>query len=312
MIKNILSIILVLLFILLIPPKTTSYEAFDGNYTYKQNNEIDENPADKISTDEEVLLILDFSKSMNEPLGDTKRYILLIDTINSILRQIPKTTKIGMRIFGLGSTVDLKTFNSNKQRYEIFCTASKLIIPINSNNNSLISDKLSQAQPRGATPIYYSLKQAIEGSDFNSVNSKKRIILVTDGRENCGGDPCMYIKSVMQKRKDITIDVIGITLNKNDYSQLSCISDSAKGNFYTVDNADNFKNVFRNAFSFIPADKMAQNTENNFDTGFSNENYTPPKPQIKLDYDTSVKFPPTQLPKHSIIKYNNYAFEFDI
>ncbi len=312
MIKNTLGIILIFLFLIIVPQKTTSYEAFDGNYTYNQNNEIDENLGSKISTDEEVLLILDFSKSMNEPLGDTKRYILLIDTINSILRQIPKTTKIGMRIFGLGSTVDMRTFNSNKQRYEIFCTASKLIIPINSDNNLLISEKLSQTQPRGATPIYYSLQQAIEGSDFNSINSKKRIILVTDGRENCGGDPCRYIRSVMQKRNDITIDVIGITLNKNDYSQLSCISDSAKGHFYTVDNADNFKNVFRNAFSFIPVDMTAQNTENNLDTGFSDEDYVPPKPDIKLEYDTTVKFPPTRLPKNSIIRYNNYAFEFDI
>lgn len=312
MLKRSLSVIFIILLFLFIAPQTNSYEAFDGNYSYSQNDEIAMNSSKNVTSDEEILLILDFSKSMNEPLGDTKRYFLLIDTINSILRYIPKSTKIGMRIFGLGSSVDMKTFNSQQQKYKIFCTASKLIIPINANNNALITDLLSQAQPRGATPIYYSLQQAIDGSDFNSISSKKRIILVTDGRENCGGDPCNYIKSVMQRRRDIIIDVIGITLDKNDYSQLSCIAQSGNGTFYTVNDAENFKNVFKEAFSFIPVDLTAQNTDNNFDTGFSNPQIEQPKPEIKVDYNTSVKFPPTELPKHSIIKYNNYAFEFNI
>ena len=52
----------------------------------------------------------------------------------------------------------------------------------------------------------------------------------------------------MQLRNDIKVDVIGITITENQYPKLSCISDVANGNFYSVNSADDFENKFRQAF----------------------------------------------------------------
>ena len=74
------------------------------------------------------------------------------------------------------------------------------------------------------------------------------IILITDGYETCGDDPCSFITRIMQVRNDIKIDVIGITVTENEYSKLNCISKAAKGNFFAVNSPDDFEVKFRQAF----------------------------------------------------------------
>ena len=134
-------------------------------------------------------------------------------------------------------------------------------MPIARYNAVNISDKLGQLNPQGVSPIGYSLRQAIQ-NDFSPAASLKHIILVTDGAENCGDDPCLFIKRLVKLRDDIKIDVIGITVDENAYSQLNCLSVQTKGNYYTVNTPEDFKIKFDQAFySETPnSDKPKTNT----------------------------------------------------
>ena len=70
------------------------------------------------------------------------------------------------------------------------CKASYLRAPIKSNNKTYISDRLSEyTYPFGQTPIEYSLREAIN-NECAREGGIKHIILISDGTDTCGGNPC--------------------------------------------------------------------------------------------------------------------------
>ncbi len=261
--------------------KALSYDNFDGRYGYNtwnnSNLKVDNN-------NEEVLFIVDYSNSMNGRIGYTSKLILTIDSLREILNKIDPSVKIGLRIFGFSennyTSIDMHS-NFEKE----ICFATKLVVPILENNNETILNELNRYSTRGATPIGLSLRQAVK-YDFSPDAKLKHIILITDGGETCGDNPCAFIRELMRTRNDIKIDVIGITLQENQYSQLQCLAQSANGKFYTIDNVDDFDTAFSNVVSLKP-----------------HKEQSPPKMlPDKLDYFINK---PVQN-----INYKNYLFEF--
>lgn len=317
MIKKIFTIFIILTLLYTFQSKAVSYDTFGGRYQYNQNNDMPYSSYYSEMKDEEILIIVDYSASMNQQLGMSARYIQAIDAINRILQNVPNETKIGLRVFGITNTpaiiVDADG-NGRFNRKEI-CSASKLVLPISSYNNSNIVNSLSELRPRGATPIGYSLREAIK-HDFVGSSGLKHIILITDGRENCGDDPCRYIKQVMSQRNDILIDVIGITVDPNAYSQLSCIAGSANGRFYNANNPEELNTMFKNVFSSHPVNiqnpsaSFASNPDyegdNTYRTGFA-----PPPSTAQFSQNSNYTHYQTQK-RTPVVKYNNYSFEFDM
>lgn len=260
-----------------------SYQAFDGKYNYGEYQQGNNYSANVSSEDEEVLFIVDFSNSMSKKMGFAPRVYHAIDAIRDILNDAGDRTKIGLRIFGVTDKPILQQdANGVSWHKENLCSASSLVMPIARYNSANISDKLGELTPQGVTPIGYSLRQAVQ-NDFSPSAPIKHIILITDGGENCGDDPCLFIKRLMQLRDDIKIDVIGITVEDNAYSQLNCIAAAAKGKYYSVNTPEDFKLKFEQAFNSTPKLTVT------------------PQP-IKTN---------TIAPVQSGIKYKNYVFEFN-
>ena len=254
------------------------------NYSYQQVNKPKSNINISSFSDEEVLFIMDYSGSMQKRLGFTPKIYLAIDALRDILADVGASTKIGLRIFGVTDQQTVERIgNKIVINAKVLCTASSLVLPIARYNSSNVSDKLSQYSPKGATPIGYSLRQAVQ-NDFSPNAPLKHIILISDGVENCGDDPCLFIRNLMQLRDDYKIDVIGITVDDNAYSQLNCIANAGKGNYYPVNSPSDFKVKF----------KQALNSTH--------------------DIKTNITMPQIHTPEQKQIidntKYKNYTFEF--
>ncbi|MGZ4057182.1 MAG: vWA domain-containing protein, partial [Bacteroidia bacterium] len=88
-------------------------------------------------------------------------------------------------------------------RPERSCTDTKLEVPFNSNLSTSINaikNRLKTIVPKGTTPIAYTLEQC--GGDFPSAsnpNLRNIIILITDGIEECDGDPCAVSLALQKK-----------------------------------------------------------------------------------------------------------------
>lgn len=203
-----------------------NYKVYDyGNYSKINTNQ-----------NEKILFIMDYSNSMNEFLGNARKLELMQSTVSDIVRSVNPDTEIGLRVYGhrLGFSP-----------YEC-CRASKLVVPIYSNNAVNISDAVFKTKARGMTPITYSLKKAVE-KDFADFSGKKHIILLSDGGENCDESPCDYVMKNLAKRKDFKIDVIAFNINnRDDINQLKCVSAVTSGKFYTANTKGELVNALNN------------------------------------------------------------------
>src|SRR3954463_13867491 len=124
-------------------------------------------------------------------------------------------------------------------RPERSCTDTKLEVPFGRNNAAIIKNRLKTIIPKGTTPIAYTLEQC--GGDFPSESSKNIrniIILITDGIEECDGDPCAVSLALQKKGIVLKPFVIGIGLDQSYLNTFGCI-----GKFYDASSESNFKNI---------------------------------------------------------------------
>ena len=198
-------------------------------------------PQDNYADDERLLFILDFSNSMSEYLEGRRKVDLMIDTMRSILPNLPNNMSVGLRVYG--HRMGITPFEA--------CRASSLIAPVTENNGLNIRDSLAEINPRGMTPITYSLKQAVK-NDFLGYSGKKHIILLTDGGENCDESPCTYVMELIKIRKDVKIDVIAFNIDdEDDLSQLECTSLVTSGKFYNAKTAAELVKSLNNSVNSV-------------------------------------------------------------
>jgi Ca-activated chloride channel family protein len=84
-----------------------------------------------------------------------------------------------------------------------------LEVPFAPNNYLKIKQKLRTLSPKGTTPIAMSLEAA--ANDFPPCpNCKNVIVLITDGIEECKGDPCAASQALQRKGITLKPFIIGI------------------------------------------------------------------------------------------------------
>ena len=193
----------------------------------------------KITENERILFILDFSNSMSEFLEGRKKVDLMTETMKNLLANLSPNISVGLRVYGhrMGFT-PMEA-----------CRASSLVAPVLKNNSVNIQEAFLGIKPRGMTPITYSLKQAVK-KDFLGYSGKKHIILLTDGGENCDESPCAYVMELIKVRKDIKIDVIAFNIDdEDDLAQLQCTSLVTSGKFYNAQTSAELVNSLNNSVS---------------------------------------------------------------
>lgn len=178
--------------------------------------------------DEFILFIVDFSNSMTEKLHGTKKINMVLDTMQELLPLLPENKRVGLRVYGHKGGYMLP---------QMACKASSLIVPMTKGSAPAIQNALFSLKPTGWTPITYSLKQAVN-CDFAGVVGKKRIILLTDGGENCDESPCDYVMELQKTRQDIFIDVIAFNIyDQEANNQLKCTALVTSGKFYSANSS---------------------------------------------------------------------------
>jgi Ca-activated chloride channel family protein len=127
----------------------------------------------------------------------------------------------------------LRVFGHQKQFPPQDCDDSKLEIPFAKDNTDKIKNKLKSIVPKGTTPIASSLELC--ANDFTTCdNCRNIIVLITDGIEECGGDPCAVSKSLQKKGIVLKPFIIGI--GKDFSTAFSCV-----GTYFNAGSEKEFK-----------------------------------------------------------------------
>lgn len=183
------------------------------------------------NTTTRILFIFDDSFSMYGMWGSGNKIDMAKKLMGEFLDSLQNTPKLEIALRCYGHQTPFKP-NRN-------CQDSKLEVPFApaKSNYKLIKDRINRLTPTGTTPIAYSLGEC--ANDFTAKdNCRNVVILITDGIEECGGDPCAVSVALQKKGIFLRPFVIGVGLDVKFADVFGCM-----GKFYDVSNEANFKAV---------------------------------------------------------------------
>ncbi len=147
-----------------------------------------------------ILFIFDASQSMLGRWQSDTKFNIAKHIVSEMLDSIAnlKNTEFALRVYG--------------HQYQFppqVCTDTKLEVPFAPGNTGKIKSRLRTITPRGTTPLAYSLEQSAK--DFPPCsNCRNIIVLITDGMEECSGDPCAVSKMLQKNGIILKPFIIGI------------------------------------------------------------------------------------------------------
>jgi Ca-activated chloride channel family protein len=179
-----------------------------------------------------ILFLLDASFSMKEKLdGSMQKMDAAKMVLQQALSRVPSDVNLGLRVFGQGYTGDNWAD----------CKQSALLVPLGQGNRRSIIERVRQIHPYGLTPLEFALRQAAEG-DLSGLSGPKTLILISDGADTCGGNPCEFIKQLPRMGIKLKVDIVGLSLGHRPEDmmarhQLNCITENSGGKYYDAKTA---------------------------------------------------------------------------
>ncbi|MBV1916357.1 MAG: VWA domain-containing protein [Pseudomonadales bacterium] len=191
--------------------------------------------AEQPSSDQ--ILILDASGSMWGQIDGTNKVVIARDVLGRLIQKLSDDVQVGLVAYGhrrKGDCDDIETLTA--------------VAPI---DKATLITTINDLNPKGKTPISDSIKQAI-GLVRNS-EQPTNIILVSDGLETCGGDPCKVVSDAKAAGVKFVMHVVGfgIEANKN-VASLECAAQAGDGLYFDANSADELSAALEQAVEKPP------------------------------------------------------------
>lgn len=175
-----------------------------------------------------ILIIFDASGSMTSSMEKWTRIqvakrmaVKLVDSLSTF-----SNVELALRVYGHQKTVDQKD-----------CKDSRLEVPFAPNNQVILKKRINSLIPKGWTPIAYSLQECEK--DFPEEKGVRNlVILITDGLEECSGDPCQISQALQKKGIFLKPFIIGLGSNDQFKYNFECV-----GTYYDANTEKEFETV---------------------------------------------------------------------
>jgi Ca-activated chloride channel homolog len=169
----------------------------------------------------DAMIVFDASGSMG-----TTDYTLKVPRIarvkQSMSRVVPEVAplrRLGLIVYGQGDYDD--------------CGAIDLRLRPIPNAAQALLEAVGRINPRGRTPLTESVRRAADVLDYKKKDAV--IVLLTDGEETCGGDPCRMAAGLKKLGANLTIHVIGYREGQTKgYFKARCMADVTGGQYVSV------------------------------------------------------------------------------
>jgi Ca-activated chloride channel family protein len=224
-----------------------------------------------------ILFIFDDSYSMYGPWNSNTKIDVAKTIMGEFLDSLKNLPDLELALRCYGHTTFFKPDRN--------CKDSKLEVPFAGAkaNAAKIKQRIQKLEPLGTTPIAYSLAECV--NDFTPCsNCRNIVILITDGIEECDGNPCQVSIDLQKKGIFIRPFVIGVGLDVKFADIFGCM-----GKFYDVSNEANFKDVLKRVITEAISqttievdllDILKKPTETDVDMTF----YEAGTPNVKYNY----------------------------
>lgn len=165
------------------------------------------------SAPSDLLLILDASGSMWGQIGGENKIVIARRVLGDLLETLPDGADVGLIAYG--------------HRREGDCADIETVVPMGPLDRPALQATVDSLNPRGKTPITASVESAF--AVLAERGSPATVILVSDGLETCGGDPCAAVAAAREKGIEFKLHVVGFGIEEGDVSQLECAAQAGGG-----------------------------------------------------------------------------------
>lgn len=190
------------------------------------------------ATPPETIVILDMSGSMWGRIGDQTKLEIARGAVREMFTRFPAGSRVGLMAYGHRRAGD--------------CTDIETLIPPGPVDEARLDAMLARITARGRTPLTESVRQAAQA--LRVAERGGTIILVTDGIETCGGDPCALAAELEAANAAFTAHVVGFDLRTPaERARVACIAERTGGLFVPAGNAAELADALARTATAAPA-----------------------------------------------------------
>ncbi len=175
-----------------------------------------------------ILFIYDASNSMNGFWKTKQKHQIARTMLTDMVDSLSHIDNLQLA---------LRAFGHQKNFPPQDCDDTRLEVGFADDNHMQIKKALERISARGTTPIAMTLEESAH--DFTPCDDCRNvIILITDGIEECDGDPCAVSYMLQQKGIVLKPFILGINIDERFKKTYDCV-----GNFYDVSSEQEFEQV---------------------------------------------------------------------
>ena len=176
------------------------------------------------------------------------RILFLLDASGSMFARMEKDSRINVAKKLLSNIIDslqnaknvelaLRVYGHTSPPVKRDCKDTRLEVAFKKNNHSEIKKRIQSISPKGTTLIAYSLQQAAYDFPLEPY-TRNVIILITDGIEECQGDPCAISEALQSKGVVLKPFIIGLGSTADFQKAFECV-----GRYYDANTEEQFNTV---------------------------------------------------------------------
>lgn len=166
----------------------------------------------------EVMFILDSSGSMAGKIDGGAKIDVAKQVMQEIVPAIPAEVAVGLTVYGHRRPGD--------------CRDIEMVAIPGQSDRQKILEQVNLMKPVGKTPLARSVLQVAGGLKLK--DAETTIVVVSDGVDTCGGDPCDVVKELKKSGTKFVLHAIGLDVNEKAAAQLQCMAKAGNGEYFSA------------------------------------------------------------------------------
>lgn len=212
------------------PPETNPPETTTPDEPEEPDEPADPGPEIKQEVarpeDSQLAFIFDASGSMNAELEGSTRLAVAKGAIDQL---VGETATFNTSLWAYGHRLP----DSDPET----CRDIENLVVFAQDNGAAVVSAVAALEARGDTPITDAVR-TVAGSFTAPETGRRSIVLISDGEETCGGDPCALGAELGAVQVDLRIHAIGFAVDDTARNQLSCLAEATGGTYADAGDAE--------------------------------------------------------------------------
>jgi len=162
---------------------------------------------------QETLIVLDLSNSMLGQVDGRTKLSTARTVMEALTEAVPPRTRMGLMAFGHRRPGD--------------CDDIEVLVSPGPVSARVFARLANPLVPRGRTAIANALHEA--------ARSVPRVLLITDGGENCAPDPCAEVRAIKASRPTFVAHIFGLdVVDPKEAADLRCMAEATGGRYFSA------------------------------------------------------------------------------